>query len=363
MRLAQGVLAAVARWVAPALAAALAASSTWAAPAVAPDASAWRHVLSSPNADPDALAEAHLHLGESAEDHGAFLRALEHDREAIAASPQSVWGARAGERIVWIEERSQGGFAPLARLERVRRDPSKSADPGEIEALAADAERFPPGRVRLEARLLVAEAWLGRLHRPAAAIPELAAVAGDPAADPVTARFAERELVDALVSVGRTADARAEADRHRGQLDARFVGRIDRLARRVWLRVASIAAVLAFASLAGFALAGAARRGALREVTGPLRGIALPAAIFAIDVGGVGAVMAYRDEATSARPFVFFAAVLLPVLFATRAWSAVGSRRGAARAGRATLCAATALAMAFLVLDATNPAFLEGFGL
>jgi hypothetical protein len=331
--------------------------------AVAPTSAGLAGSRSAADADPDAAAEAHFRLGEIDENEGAFARALDEDRACVAASPGGVWANRAAERVAWLEARAEGNFEPLARLERVRRDPSKSADPAEIEALGADAERFPPGRVRLEARLLVAEAWLGRMRRPEAAIGELGAVASDPAADAITARFAERELVDALVAVGRIGEARAEADRHRDRLDARFVTHVERLARRVWLRAASVAAVFVFLGLAGASLLGASRRGGLGGARGPLRALAVPAAVFALDVGCAGALLARGEEGGSGKPFVLFAAAVLPLLLLARAWSAVGSSRGTARAGRAALCAATALATAFLVLDATDPMFLEGFGL
>jgi hypothetical protein len=362
MRSAPAVFAmAAARWIAPALAMLAPAGSSDAAPGDR-DRAPWARLVAA-DADPEATAEAHFRLAEIDEDEGAYARALDQDRASLAASPRGPWAERAAERIAWLGARDEGGFEPLARLERVRRDPSKSADPQEIDALAADAERFPPGRVRLEARLLVAQAWLGRMHRPAAAIRELDAVATDPAADPVTARFADPPHRDEGVDELALGEARALADRHRDRLDRAFVTRIDRLARRVWLRAASVAAVLAFLALAGASLLGASRRGGLGAARRPLRALAVPAAVFAFDVGCAGALLARGEEGASGRPFVLFAAAVLPLLLVARAWSAVGSNRQGARAGRAALCAATALATAFLVLDATDPTFLEGFGL
>ena len=48
-----------------------------------------------------------------------------------------------------------------ARLDRIRQDPAVANDPSAIEALARDADTFPAGTVRVDARMLVAEAWLG----------------------------------------------------------------------------------------------------------------------------------------------------------------------------------------------------------
>ena len=77
---------------------------------------------------------------------------------------------RAGDRAEWLRSRSEGDFVPLTRLEKLRRDPAQSSDPAAVDGLAHDADSFPPGMVRVEARMLVSEAWLGRLHRPDDAI-------------------------------------------------------------------------------------------------------------------------------------------------------------------------------------------------
>jgi hypothetical protein len=125
--------------------------------------------------DAPATGEAWLLLGQLDEDDFAFARAVEDDRAAIKAAPDTRWAIRAGDRADWLRARSEGDFAPLARLERVRRDTAAASDPAAIDALARDLEAFPPGTVRVEARMLVAEANLGRLHRPEAALPQLRA--------------------------------------------------------------------------------------------------------------------------------------------------------------------------------------------
>src|SRR5579884_2914119 len=134
--------------------------------------------------DATAVAEAYFLLGKLDEDDMAFPRAMEDDRAAMKAAPNTRWAIRASDRIDWLRARSEGDFAPLARLERVRRDPAASSDPAAVDALAHDLESFPPGTVRVEARMLVAEAWLGRMHRPDAAVAQLRKVADDPKADP-----------------------------------------------------------------------------------------------------------------------------------------------------------------------------------
>ena len=94
-----------------------------------------------------------------------------------------------------------------------------------------------------------------------------------------------------------------------------------------------------------------------------LRKLAPVAAVFVAFVAVAGGVLASKYESGNAEPFLFLGAAVLPLLLLARAWSAVGSQTGAARAARALLCGATVVAAAFMLLDAMNPQYLEGFGL
>lgn len=313
--------------------------------------------------DPQASAEAHYHAGESNEERGAFPEALTEYRAVLDAAPGSRWAVRASDRIEWIRSRSEGDFAPLRRLEQVRRDADLSADPGAIDALARDAEGFPPGMVRVEARMLVAEAWLGRMHRPADAIRELALVRDDPKTDPLTRRLAERELVDAYVGEGRTDEAVAEATKYSARLDPRFVRQVKRLVlRRSVQRFAAIV-LAAFGVFSVVALVRARRQGALRQAWVALRELA-PAAIgFVAFVAIAGGILASQYESGNASPFLLLGATVLPLVLLARAWGAVGSQTRAARVGRALLCAVTVVAAAFVLLEKVYPDYLVGFGL
>ena len=313
--------------------------------------------------DHEAIAEALFRLGELDEEDGAFDRAVAHDRAAAAAAPDTRWAVRANDRLEWIRARSEGGFVPLARLERVRRDPALADDPAALDALAREAESFPPGLVRVEARMLVAEAWLGRMGRPRDAMVELRRVADDPRAGPVTAALAERELVGALAAGGAVAEAAAEARAHTSLLDPRFVRDITRLLRRRWIRWGAIVVLAGFAGLAALALDGARRRRALGEVLAALRGVAPVALPFVAFVGLAGGLLASRYESGNAAPFLLLGAGTLPLVFVARAWSAAGLNRAPARLARALFCGATVLAAAFILLDAASPDYLEGFGL
>jgi hypothetical protein len=313
--------------------------------------------------DPTAVAEAYFLLAKLDEDDLAFARAIEDDRAAMSAAPNTRWAVRASDRIDWLRARSEGDFAPLARVERVRRDPSAAADPAAIEALARDLESFPPGTVRVEARMLVAEAWLGRMHRPDAAIAQLRRVTDDPKADPLTGRLAERELVDALVATGRLDEAAAEARAHAARLDPRFVRQVQRLIVRRAVRWVARVVLAAFALLALVGLVRAARRGVLGEAARALRALGPVALLFVAFVAVAGGVLASNYESGNASPFLWLGAAVLPLVLLARAWSAVGSQRAAARAARATLCGASVVAAAFVLLDTLDPQYLAGFGL
>jgi hypothetical protein len=315
------------------------------------------------NEDGEAAAEAFFRLAEKDEDEGAFAQAIVHDRACLAAAPGTRWAGRATERIGWLLARSEGGFAPLARLERIRRDPALANDPAAIEALAHDADAFPPGIVRVEARMLVAEAWLGRMSRPADARAELRSVVDDPKADPLTASLAERELVEGLAEAGRLGDAAIEAHAHERLLDPGVVRRMDMLVRRRWLRKTAVAVLAVFALLAAVALVRAKRRGTLRDAGRALGAVAPVAVAFTLFVAIAGGGLAARYESGNARPFVLLGVAALPLVLVARAWSAVGSTRPAARLGRALICGATLVGAAFVLLDVVSPEYLEGFGL
>jgi tetratricopeptide (TPR) repeat protein len=313
--------------------------------------------------DPPAVGEAFFVLGQLDEARGRFAEALEDDRAAVEAAPSTRWSLRASDRADWLRARSEGEFGPLARLEAVRRDASAASDPAAIDALAHDLESFPPGQVRVEARMLVAEAWLGRMHRPEDAIGELRQVVDDAKADVLTGRLAERQLVDALIATGRVDEAAAEARAHASRLDPRFVKQVGRLVIRARVRVAAIATLGAFVALAAWGLVRAAQRRQLGTAGHGVRAIAPVAFLFVAFVAVAGGILASNYESGNASPFLWLGAAVLPLVLVARAWSAVGSPRPGARVARATLSGGAVVAAAFVVLDALDPQYLSGFGL
>ena len=195
------------------------------------------------------------------------------------------------------------------------------------------------------------------------AIAELRLARDDPEADPLTARLAARAIVDALANQGRLDDARADARAHAKQLDPQFVRQTERLVRRRTMRRAAFALFGVFVGGACGALLRARVRGALSHAARAVREMAPLALGFAAFVGCAGGALASQYETGRALPFLLFGLGVLPFVLLARAWAAVGSPRASARIGRAALCAASVFAMAFVLLEAVDPAYLDGFGL
>ena len=210
--------------------------------------------------------------------------------------------------------------------------------------------------------MFVAEAWL-RTTRVDDAIAELRLVRDDPEADSLTARLAARAIVDALAGQGRVDDAADDARAHANVLDPQFVRQTERLVRRRTTRRAAFALLGVFVGSACGALVRARVRGALSHAVRAVREMAPLALGFAAFVGCAGGALASQYETGRALPFILFGLGVLPLVLLARAWAAVGSTRASARIGRAALCAASVLAVAFVLLEAVNPAYLDGFGL
>jgi hypothetical protein len=313
--------------------------------------------------DPEAVGQAHFVLGKLEEERGAYEAALADDRAAIEAAPNTRWALRASERADWLQARSEGNFEPLRRLESIRHDPAKADDAAMVDALAREAEGFPPGNVRVEARMFLAEAYLGRLHRPDDAMAQLRKVTGDPKAEPLTRRLAERQLVDTLAGEGRIDEAVAEARTHASSLEPGFATRIARLGRRRTVRLVAYGVIGAYAILVATALVRAQRRGNLGSAWSAVRKLAPVSAAFVMFVALAGGALASNYERGNAEPFVWLGCAALPLVLLARAWSAVGSQSRAALVVRVMLSGASIVAAAFALLDGLTPAYLEGFGL
>jgi hypothetical protein len=199
-------------------------------------------------ADDDAMAvaEAYFRLGVLEEEDGAFARAVSDQEACRAKAPASNWARSARLRIGWMVARSEGNYAPLARLQRVRHDPAAASNPAAVESLARDAESFPPGRVRAEARMFVGETWLVAMNRRRDAISELRKVEDDPSSDATDATLAHGRLVDAFLAEGWLDDAAREVERR--PTDATLADKVRRLVFHRTLWRAAVGAFVAFAA-------------------------------------------------------------------------------------------------------------------
>lgn len=311
----------------------------------------------------DPAAEALFTLAQLDERDLEMARALARYKESLARSPSSRYAQRASTRASWLSARAEGDFVPLVRLERVRRDPAQANDPAAIDALARDAEAFPPGTVRVEAWMLVAEAWVGRMNRHADAVALFRRVVADPKTDPLTARQAAREIVETAIADGRLDAAVAAAHELSTRLDPAFVTSVERQSRRRAIHAGATGVVAVFVALVAVALALAKRRARADAVTTALRAGATSSLAFAAFVGVAGSVLASQYEAGNAKPFLLFAAAVAPLALGARLWGAAGAQGRAARLARALVSAAATVAAAFLVLERVDPVYLEGFGL
>lgn len=305
--------------------------------------------------DPRVEAEATYERAAADDDALRFPEALAGYERSLAISPSHRYAQRAATRVDFLHAHAEGGFVPLAKLEAVRRRPGATRDATMVDALARDAESFPPGSVRAEARFVVGEAYLTELARPEDAERELRAVVADDATPVLLRKQAAARLVDRTIARADLDDARRLADLAD---DRELRAKVKVAVRRRGLHRLALATLGAFALLAlgSVALRRRGRADVARFVPWALVSTAW--------IGGASALLASRYEHESVAPFLAFAAALLPIALAARAWSAASPTRTSwVRAGRALLAAAAVLGAAFLVLERIDPRYLEGFGL
>ncbi len=308
-------------------------------------------------------AETIYRRAEADDARGAYALALSEYEEAIRKLPSGAFVPKAHARAETLKSHAEGDFVPFSRLERLRRDPRLSSEPESLTTLLGEASSFGPGLVRGEARMLVAEAYAGRLHRTRDAIAVLELVVHDPSADPLTARLAVRMLVDAHLATGNL-DAAASATRENEELsDKGLIAKVAGLVRRRTLHRAATLLLVSAGLLAAIAIARAARRGLHTELRGALTRSFGFAAAFCGYIAIGGTLLASGYTAETAAPFLAFGGALLPIVLVARTWAAAGSPRTPARALRAAICGITVVCAGFLVLEWVDTSYLESFGL
>jgi tetratricopeptide (TPR) repeat protein len=320
--------------------------------------------ISPAHAAPDArtAAQQSFDHAEQAFQAERFAEALAAYREAVAVDPSARFALTARARAADLAAHAEGDFVPLARLSLVRRDPTKLRDRAAVEALAADVATFPPGRVRGEAALVIADAWWHHLGEPRRAVAPLAAVVADEAGDRLTRSLALSELTRLQRELGDLDAALAAVERF-PDLAPATRDEVRTLVRRGRLRTAAIAvlAILGVVGLASIARA-APRLGGLGEIP---RALLPPLAVaFSLYLGGAAAVLVRLRGDGDPRPFVWLGLGVLAVFAVARAWRlGWGAGGPSARALRGVLCAVGVLAAAFLAVERTDASYLEGLGL
>ncbi len=310
------------------------------------------------SAESRAEAERLYEVADQDEHDAKFADALATYEESVRVEPSNRFALRSTARARWLRDRSEGDFVPLATLERVRRDPTAQGKADVVDSLARDLESFPPGEVRVEARMFVAESYATKLHRPSDAERELDALLDEPKGDvPLRAQAALR-LVDLAKARGDVNAAKHAADRvaKTNPTIALAVGQWAR--RRILLRVA-ITFLSAFGAFGIFASVRNLRADRLVK----LGKFAPKAVLLCVYLATFAVVLSIAFERGNAFPFLALPASVFPILIVARAWALSGAATAAARTTRAILGALAVVCAAFIVLDQIDVRYLESFGL
>lgn len=280
-----------------------------------------------------------------------FADAVRSYEEALTAAPSAGFALAARARLADLRAQSEGDFAPLARLEAVRRDPAKTSSRDALKELLRDAASFPRGPVQRSARLLAAEAFVRRLGAPADALDPARALLDDPGTEPVVRASAANLEIDALLALGRRDEAVTAAARHKALAPTAW----DKLHKEdLRKRVTRIAwGGLAVALIGALALGARAKR--LDVGRGLVRSV-LTAAVVA--AGGAALAHVY-DETLSLVPFALLGG---GALVADRATS-VARGAGASKPVALAIGLVSVVASAWLALTVNGGEYLGGFGL
>lgn len=289
-----------------------------------------------------AAGETQLELIRSAEEserNFEFRAALDGFHRAEALAPRNRLARRAQDRARYLEARSEGDFVPLTAFERLRRNPRPSlADVAELERACPG---FPAGRVRREARALVAETYLGRLEAYADAVRAHDAWLDEPGLDDAEFLRASNGLALSRARLG---------DVH-GSLDVLRAHGLGKSAEATFLELALVrrwARPLAYGSVILFALFAFVTR-----KRHSLSGAVTPGRLFAVVwVIGIPLLMAKLHRPETWRTFSYLAPAATLVLLV--AALCAGARSERQKWALATLGVLAQVAVAYLALDASG---------
>jgi hypothetical protein len=337
--------------------------ASWNSRAIADDADTKRATLETQAESGDAkqAAIALFDLAEMDEHDYRFASALARYDASVARDPSHRYALRARAHADTLRAHSEGDFAPYSELEHVRRDRVASRDPVALAKLAQDADGFPPGQVRVEARLLVGDTLLaqGDLQK---ALPLLDLVDADPLTDPILHHQAAHELVDAYLLENDPEDAMKVA--LRPHEDPALLDTVKRSMRRTRARSGAVVVLALFVVVSGIAIARGIARGKSAGMLQAMKRFAPLAIGFAAWIAVFGGILATSYEKGNESPFIALGLAVLPIFMIARAWSAAGAESSFVKIGRAVLSAASVAAIAFVVLTYVgNGMYLAGFGL
>lgn len=281
---------------------------------------------------------------------GQFREAMRAYREAASIDSSGPLASVATARADAIAARSEGDFVPLARLEEARAAPD---DRAKIDALARDAVSFPDGPVRSEARVVAAES-LWRRGELARASELLDASVADRAATRATRGLALEELAEIDRERGDLAHAIRATERD-PDLIPPLAAELRREARRPLFHVAALVVLVLLVLAFGRAVIGLRAR--KERILAPF-GFVLGAFI------GIFGTFLALSRGGDPQPFWILGIGVVVAHAAARAMRAAAtSNSPLRRLGRATFLALSILALAFLALERTSPAYLDGIGL
>lgn len=299
-------------------------------------------VISEPARAAEDVSQAQIALireAESAEKEQRYADALGKLERAAALAPQSRLARRANDRARYLRTRNAEGFGPLAELERVRKLRKPTAD--DVKQLEARIPTFPPGKVRHEARALVAETYLGRLELFPDAIRAHEAWLEEPDLDDAEFLRATNGLAISRARVGDVSGS-LDALREHGLGKSAEASYLElRLVRR-WARPLGYALVAAFVILA---FASARRRSLYNAVS-------LEKTLAIAWILGVPLLMAWLHRPETWRTFSYLVPAALGIVLVGSVCASERTLRARILVGAFAVLAQ--IAVAYLALDSSG---------
>lgn len=310
--------------------------------------------------DPRSAASARYFLAALDDEGYRFADALRGYRASIAMDPGSPYAGRILARVQELEAHAEGGFAPLAALERVRRTPALSNDPEALVRLGREARNWPAGSCRAEARYLVAEGLSTRFARPQEGAAVYRELALDPTSPGNLRDLAAQRLVELGVTLGREDRAARDVAAVRAvDPEVRTLAAVHLRRRR--LRHGSVGVLALTAALGVISAAWTRRSGRWAELLRAWRRPLPLAHLALLSLGGAG--LAHLSDGHEGGPFYVLGAGTLGVYLAVTAAAVAGPARWWAAIPRAMLGLLAALAVSYLAMERLDVMMLEGIGL